>query len=194
MQLKMRNQYLEQENKKWMRLAGLNRLTGLPNSLMFYDVALTKALKKGVTQTVALACILISPDGLGMVNLKHGRLAGDQLIVQIGDFLKQQLEGNEQLFHVDGANFAILMPDATEGFARRKTLQIKNDYREHMFTIAKQTFQNLTVSMGIAAIESSVPEEELSGYVEQLYQDLSRDLYESKVKNEHTVDIESILE
>ena len=41
-QLKARIQRLEEENRKWMRLAGISRLTKLPNSLMLFQVVLRK--------------------------------------------------------------------------------------------------------------------------------------------------------
>ena len=105
--LKERIIKLEEENKKWMRLAGVNRLTNLPNSLMLYQIILPKELSKGVP----FSCILLCPDNLGEINQKHGRIVGDKLIKQIGNFLKGMIEQEGQLFHCDGANFAILLPE-----------------------------------------------------------------------------------
>ena len=67
-QLKARIQRLEEENRKWMRLAGISRLTKLPNSLMLFRVVLPQELAKGKAETFALSCILICPDKLGDVN------------------------------------------------------------------------------------------------------------------------------
>jgi len=108
-QLKDRIQKVEEENRKWKRLAGVNRLTQLPNNLMLYQVVLPKELQKGKV----LVCILLCPDGMGEINQQHGRTVGDKLLQQIGDFLKQQKESAEQLFHCDGANFAGVADKAT---------------------------------------------------------------------------------
>jgi hypothetical protein len=43
---------LEEENRKWMRLAGMNRLTQLPNGLMLFQVVLPKELNKGGDQSL----------------------------------------------------------------------------------------------------------------------------------------------
>ncbi len=85
-QLKTRVQRLEEENRKWMRLAGIDRLTQLPNSLMLFQVVLPKELSKGKAETFALSCILICPDKLGDINQEHGRVIGDQLIRQLAEF------------------------------------------------------------------------------------------------------------
>ena len=91
-QLQARIRHLEEENKKWMRLAGTSRLTSLPNNLMFGQVILPRELRKGGAQPVRLACLLVCPDGVGEINQEYGRLIGDQLIAQFGAFLKQNLE------------------------------------------------------------------------------------------------------
>ena len=72
-QLKARIQRLEEENRKWMRLAGVNHLTKLPNSLMLFQVVLPKELAKDKGAAFSLACILICPDKLGDINQNHGR-------------------------------------------------------------------------------------------------------------------------
>jgi hypothetical protein len=58
-----------------MRLAGISRLTKLPNSLMLFQVVLPQELAKGKAETFALSCILICPDKLGDVNQKTAESA-----------------------------------------------------------------------------------------------------------------------
>ena len=186
-QLQARIRELESENRRWMRLAGTNRLTNLPNSLMLYQVVLPAELKKGDERGVALACTLIAPDGLGEINQEYGRAVGDQLIVQIGAFFKEQIEAHERLFHPDGANFAILINDAAEGRARRKAVEIKSSFKEAEFTIGKRDFKNLTCSAGVATLEGTIPPEEISTRVDQLYQELSNRLHRAKQRGGDTV-------
>jgi diguanylate cyclase (GGDEF)-like protein len=178
--LEERVRKLEEENRKWMRLAGTNRLTGLPNSLMLYQIILPKELGKGGETGVSLACVLICPDGLGEINQKHGRMVGDQLLKQIADFLKQQMGADESLFHCDGANFAILMPGAVEGRAKRTATTIKNQFRETIFSAGGQKFQHLTCSAGVSALEGKFDKENIPGQVERLYQEMCDRLYKAK--------------
>ena len=178
--LKDRIQKLEAENRKWMHLAGMSRLTELPNSLMLYQIMLPRELGKGIEEPVSLGCILICPDGLGDINQEHGRIVGDQLIKQIGSFLKQQVESDEQLFHCDGANFAVLIPGASEAHARRRAALIITMFKKERFAVGDKRLRNLTCSAGIAEIEGEVVKAKIPELVEHLYHQLCDRLYEAK--------------
>jgi len=45
-QLQERVKHLEEENRKWMRMAGTGRVTELPNSLMLFQVGLSRELRQ----------------------------------------------------------------------------------------------------------------------------------------------------
>ena len=186
-QLKERIETLEKENRKWMRLAGMNRLTELPNNLMLYQVVLPRELRKGIQSPIALACTLICPDGLGEINQRHGRIVGDDLIKLIGDFLKEQLEGGEQLYHCDGSNFAILMLGSTEGGARRRAALIKDKFKEKTFSIGNRTFRGLTCSAGASEISGQIGPAEIPEMIEKLYHQLCNSLYKAKEHGGDTV-------
>ena len=171
---------LEEENRKWMRLAGVNRLTELPNNLMLYQVVLPRELNKGIEEPISLACILLCPDGLGDINQEHGRIVGDQLIKRIGDFLKQQMEPQEQLFHCDGANFAILIPETSEGHAKRRATLIISQYKKERFAVGDKRLRNLTCSAGVAEIEGEVEKVKIAELVEHLYHELCDRLHKTK--------------
>jgi len=175
-QLQNRLKKLKEENRKWMRLAGIDRLTQLPNSLMLYQVMLPRALHQGKP----LACILFGPDGLGEINQQHGRMVGDRLVQQIGRFLKQHKESQEQLFHCDGANFALLIPDAGEEKADQRATQIKDQFKEAPFSVQNQTFPGLTCSAGIVETGDQIDKANIPAHVDQLHDDLDNRLFQAK--------------
>ncbi len=179
-ELNRRIEKLEQENRKWMRLAGMNHLTQLPNSLMLFQVILPKELTKHIGQPIEMACIYLCPDGLGDINQKHGRVIGDELLKHIGQFFKPILEKGEQLFHCDGANFAILMPGKAEGYAKRRATLFKNQFRENVFSVDGNKFGKLTCSAGTAEISGDLPSVKIGEAVDQLYQELCDRLYQAK--------------
>lgn len=179
-QLKTRVQRLEEENRKWMRLAGINRLTQLPNNLMLFQVVLPKDLTMSKGEGFVLSCILICPDKLGDINQDHGRIIGDQLIQQLSQFFKNQLEPNERLFHCDGANFAIMMPTKPEGSAKRRGMTIKNLFRDTNFNVDGVEFSNMTCSVGAAEIVGEVEQVKISETTDRLYNELCDRLYQAK--------------
>lgn len=181
--LEIRVRQLEEENRKWMRLAGTNRLTGMPNSLMLFQVVLPRDLKKGIP----LACILLCPDELGEINQRHGRVVGDQLLKKIGDFFKQHLEPGEQLFHCDGANFTVLIPEGTESKARRRGTLIKNVFKETAFAVGDEKFSDLTCSAGVAEIDADDEKGNVLERIEKFYLDLCNRLYQAKEQGGNVV-------
>jgi len=178
--LKARVQRLEDENRKWMRLAGINRLTKLPNNLMLFQVVLPKELVKSPSENFALSCLLICPDKLGDINQEHGRVVGDQLIQQLSQFFKNQLEPNERLFHCDGANFAIMMPTMSEGYAKRRAMIIKNLFKDAKFGVDAAEIHNMTCSIGAAEVIGEVDKVKISETTDKLYNELCDRLYQAK--------------
>ena len=181
-QLKVRVKQLEEENRKWMRLAGTSRLTKLPNNLMLFQVVLPQELAKSKAETFVLSCILICPDKLGTINQENGRGAGDQLIQQLAQFFKNQLELNERLFHCDGANFAIMMPTKPEGYAKRRAMMLKNVFKDEKFSVDRVEFSDMTCSIGTAEIKGEIEKVKISEITDKLYNELCDRLYQAKAK------------
>ena len=178
---------LEAENKRWMHLAGTNRLSNLPNSLMLYQVVMPSEVRKSGEGGAAIACALVSPDGLGEINQVFGRSVGDQLIVQFAEFLKRHIASDERLFHTDGANFVILIANTGEGRARRKATEIRTECKGADFRVGDRDFDKLTCSAGVATIEGIVEKDAIPQVVDQLYHDLSDRLYRAKQRGGNTV-------
>jgi len=178
--LKAQVQKLTAENRKWMRLAGINRLTALPNKLMLFQVILPNELANASSQSFSLSCALICPDKLGDINQEHGRLICDQLILQMSQLLKEQIQSGERIFHCDGANFAIVMADKTEGYAKRRAVTIKDAFREARFKLEGTEFANITCSVGTAEVTNNEEQTEIEEVLDQLYNELCDRLYQAK--------------
>ncbi len=186
-QLRERIAELEADNRRWMHLAGTNRLTQLPNSLMLYQVVLPSEVRNAGAGGATIACALISPDGLGDINQAFGRSIGDELIVQYAGFLKQRIAPDERLFHPDGANFVILIANAAEGRARRKATEIRTETRESTFKAGDREFDDLSCSGGVATIEGIIPADDISKVVDGLYHELSVRLDRAKHRGGNVV-------
>ena len=185
--LRERVHKLEEENRRWMHLAGTNRLTDLPNNMMLFKVVIPAELKKWDGKEMNLSLLLISPDNLGELNQQHGRAIGDQFIQEMAKFLQDQIGQGERLFHPDGSNFAILMEGVAGGRARRKATEIKTLFHENTFKVADKEFENMTCSLGVASIEETVPKEDTQAIVDLLYNNLSNGLYKAKQRGGNMV-------
>ena len=138
-------------------------------------------------EPVTIASILLSQDGLGEVNQDYGRGVGDQLLAQMSSFLKTLVGADERLYHPDGANFAIKIPDASEGRARRKATELRTDFREAVFTVGNREFKGMTCSAGVGTLDAPIPEPQISESVEALYRQLADRLYKAKQRGGNTI-------
>ncbi|MDT7786137.1 MAG: diguanylate cyclase [Pseudonocardiales bacterium] len=97
------------------RLADLRRqattddLTGLPNRRAFYARVHAQLAVKGTGH----AMLLLDLDKFKEVNDSLGHLVGDQMLVQVGARLADQLRESDMLARLGGDEFAVLLTDTT---------------------------------------------------------------------------------
>jgi diguanylate cyclase (GGDEF)-like protein len=152
--LKEENQKLRASNRRWMRIAGTDDLTGLPNKVFFTTALLPGQISQSCAESQPVACIMLAPDGLGQINQKYGRVGGDQIIKAMAEFLKENLEDDEKLVHLDGTNFIIVIPSADLGRARRRALTLRARVVSRRFECCGDGIA-LTLSMGIVSRSAS---------------------------------------
>ena len=145
--LKAENQKLKASNRRWMRIAGTDETTGLPNKVFFSTALLPQMISKANADGDFIGCIMIAPDGLGEINEKYGRKGGDFIVTGVSEFLKANVEFDERLVHIDGANFVILLPEGDLQRVRRKGLALRAKITNRTFDFEKSTI-SLTLSMG----------------------------------------------
>lgn len=144
---------LDEENRRWMRLAGISELTGLPNRVMLNRVLLPGLFKAVAAKRQPLGCTLISPEGLTKINGKYGRESGDQLIKEFTECLKSLVRKGERLIHLESVNFALLSPNLTEHQLRKRADGIHKELTSRRFTLNGNAL-SIGVSIGFSAIQS----------------------------------------
>jgi two-component system cell cycle response regulator len=148
--LKRENERLKVSNRRWMRLAGTDALTGLPNRVYFTTALLPQLISQSNAELTPFACLILAPDQLGEVNQKFGREGGDEIIREVALFLKENLESRERLVHLDGANFAIMIPEGNLSVAKRRGLQLRARALSRPFRCGNEGVI-LTLSLGAVA-------------------------------------------
>ena len=169
---------LRTENRRWARLAGTDALTGLPNKISFLRALAPQAITAATQTQTALGFILLSADNLGPINETHGRIAGDQVLKGLGEFLKTLLPENLILGHLDGSHFAIVLPKATLEEVQARANMLRARIRSHVFTCGESTAQ-ITASAGIMAVIPSQTRSEKE-HVETIFSHLNEALYKAK--------------
>ncbi len=129
------------------REASEDPLTGLKNRRRF-DEDLRMALARARRERTTGALVMLDLDHFKQVNDTRGHPAGDQLIVEIADVLRNRTRESDSLARLGGDEFAVILPRCTVIEARLAAEAIATAIREHEPLGGK--IEPLTASVGVA--------------------------------------------
>lgn len=146
-------QNLRDVNQRWARMIGTDRLTGLPNKTSFLEGLVPREIQQAQRNGDPVGFLLLSADNLGVINERHGRNAGDEVIHSLAECLQSITLGEEVLGHLDGTNFAIVLYPATLDDAMARAEALRATIAGRSFPCADIQIQ-LTLSAGVHSIDS----------------------------------------
>jgi diguanylate cyclase (GGDEF)-like protein/PAS domain S-box-containing protein len=94
-------------------LATHDGLTGLPNRLMFSQL-LTAAIHSARRYSRGLAVLFVDLDRFKLINDTLGHDAGDQLLQEIAQRLREALRDSDVIARLGGDEFVVLIPEVSE--------------------------------------------------------------------------------
>ncbi len=181
--LQQKIEQLDADNKRWMRLAGISEITGLPNRVMLSRVLLPGALKQALTRKEPFGCIFLSPLGLQDINSKYGRAQGDALIKKFADFLRNLVRTGERLCHLEGVSFALLVPRQTIHQLEKRAEAIHKDLTSRRFEMGAGAL-SLKVSIGVANLPP-INGQSAKALQDDLYNRSLQALDKAKIQGDH---------
>lgn len=148
--------------KRIERLAARDPLTALYNRRALE--ARAGNLLKETSPTRPGALLLIDIDNFKQVNDLHGHLAGDRLLIALGEMLRALLPERALTARLGGDEFVILMDDASNA----RVVALGDALRQRFNHMAAQTFatpQAVTLSIGATLFDR--PPASLAALIEQ---------------------------
>jgi diguanylate cyclase (GGDEF)-like protein/PAS domain S-box-containing protein len=130
--------------------ASHDALTGLVNRNEF-DSILQQAVEEAQRDEVEHALCYLDLDQFKIVNDTSGHLAGDELLRQLGDILRQQIRKGDSLARLGGDEFGVLMSHCSLDEAFHACEKLRNVIRDFQFAWEDRSF-SVGVSIGIASI------------------------------------------
>ena len=134
-------------------LAKHDALTGLANRKEFMAL-LTEVHLKKVKAGAPASMLYLDLDQFKLVNDTCGHLAGDELLRQASDLLKQLQDQNvTSLARLGGDEFALVFDNCTPDQALEKAWVVKHKLNSHEFLWQTTNFK-VKASMGLVALEA----------------------------------------
>ncbi len=148
----------EQAEERARFLATHDDLTGLPNRAMFGH-AVSDAIKVGRRYSKAFAVMFVDLDRFKIINDTLGHAAGDSLLVEIANRLKQCVRDSDVVSRIGGDEFIMLLRAASEA------QQVSTVARKILSNVFKPLMIHgqecrVTASIGISLFPSDAGDEE----------------------------------
>lgn len=172
--LRLKLNRVEQSYQKAAELALRDGLTGLYNYRAF------KEHVKGMGDT-GFAILLIDVDRFKDFNDRYGHIVGDQVLIQIGQVIVENVRHNDRVYRYGGEEFAVLLAKMDDEMAVLTAERIRTRVEQHTFTFENLTLGGITISLGVAVFrEATIPEEEI-------FEQADKALYEAKARGRNNV-------
>lgn len=143
---------LKSRDEELRKLANYDALTGLLNKHNF-NIQLKHEVQRIVEEGDNSALLFIDLDQFKHVNDNLGHAAGDRLLKQVADLLKNRIRGDDVISRFGGDEFTIIARSIGERDARIIAESILKAMQQFVFVESGQAF-NIYCSIGVVLIES----------------------------------------
>ncbi|MBZ4683505.1 MAG: diguanylate cyclase [Fusobacteriales bacterium] len=142
--IKERTLELEEANKKLNKLIQIDGLTKLYN-YKFLTTKIKEKIDKSLKNNTPLSIILLDLDHFKYINDNFGHLTGDEVLIKIGEVMKEVIGDNGYVGRYGGEEFLILLPNCTLDKAIEYGEMIRKNVEHYDFNEF-----NVTISGGIS--------------------------------------------
>lgn len=146
-QVELRTLKLKDANEKLMDLASKDALTGIKNR-MTLEADLENLINGYLQNAQDFGVVLLDIDWFKKINDEYGHDAGDFVLKEFAQILKQHLRNYDEVYRVGGEEFVILVNRIDLDSLLYKIETIKRDIKAHRFHYQNQSL-SITSSFGV---------------------------------------------
>ncbi len=176
---KKTNKELASLNEQLYELATTDDMTKLFNRRHFLELA-QRGLNQIQRTSSMGAVLMIDIDHFKKINDSYGHAAGDRVLIEVANILKDNLRNYDIVGRVGGEEFAMLLPNSDIDTATRIAERIREKIANSS-TPFQQTAIKLTISIGLTAIH----EDEIN--IDSIIKRADKALYKAKNSGRNTV-------
>ena len=151
-----RTSELSEANRRLAELSQTDALTGLRNRRYLaehaaVDIALIdRHYRAPGSASSVLLFLMIDIDHFKQVNDRHGHAAGDRVLQQTSDILRQTVRDSDTVVRWGGEEFLVLARFTDPAFATELASRLRENLKAHRFDIGNGRSLQLTCSIGYA--------------------------------------------
>lgn len=159
-------------NRKLREVALMDSLTGIPNrgyamERLDHDWAAARR------QQSPLACIMVDIDHFKRINDEHGHAAGDTVLKQAAQIMRQSARAQDVVCRIGGEEFLVICPASDTVAAYLCAERLRTALAGARFEVGQQRIP-VTISLGVAALNARMSD------VAMLMREADRALYLAK--------------
>jgi diguanylate cyclase len=139
---------IERQRRELERLATTDVLTGALNRRVLLE-RLELELRRCRRYGTRLCVLLLDIDFFKRVNDTYGHLAGDAVLVAVGQILRTRVRGTDVAGRYGGEEFCVLLPETDLDPGRELAERLRHHVAAETFTAGARTFR-VTCSIGVA--------------------------------------------
>jgi two-component system cell cycle response regulator len=154
-------------------------LTGVYNR-RYIDRRLVEEIARAQRQNYRISFMFIDVDHFKQVNDKVGHQAGDDVLREIAARIKMELRVSDALARFGGEEFVVLLINADLPAAAMVADRIRAGVADKPFDVAGGQYLNVSVSIGVAALDDVARDHAIEGVAQQLVASADGALYQAK--------------
>jgi two-component system, cell cycle response regulator len=165
---------LEEKNRELERLSISDGLTGLFNHRHIHGL-LAEEFERVARTEDCMSVAMFDLDHFKAVNDTYGHQAGDRVLVELADILRETARDIDRLGRYGGEEFMVLLPETCIEDATVFVERVRREVARRPFDIGREEPLRMTLSAGVATYPH-----ELIGDVETLVRLADQALYAAK--------------
>ena len=154
-------------------------LTGIYNR-RYIDRRLVEEIARARRQDYQISFMFIDVDHFKKVNDKVGHQAGDDVLREVAARIKMELRVSDALARFGGEEFVVLLINADLQAAAMVADRIRAGVADKPFDLAGGQYLNVSVSIGVAALDDYARDHAIEGVAQQLVASADGALYQAK--------------
>jgi diguanylate cyclase (GGDEF)-like protein len=172
---------LNEKNRELERLSISDGLTALFNHRHIHDL-LAEEFERAIRSRDALTVAMFDLDRFKSVNDNYGHQAGDRVLQQFADILRNTARDIDKIGRYGGEEFMVILPETDLEQGAVFVERVRREVARHHFHIGRDEPLHMTVSAGVATYPN-----EMVGSPETLIRFADEALYAAKARGRNRI-------